>query len=99
MKLVLVTHKVKCSHCGRLFISQEGVKIFELNEAGGRFVRDAKESEIVNSALPREHLIVTRDVNRCSACWQEEIFVMPQRPKLRPTEPAKAKVNLDDFGI
>lgn len=97
MKLVLLQHKVYCTHCHTWSSSQEGVKLFEANEAGGKFLRDAKPSELANSSLPRESLIVTREVNRCTSCWREIPFVMPTRPAL--AKPEKTKVSLDDLGI
>lgn len=97
MKLVLVQHKVYCTHCHTWSSSQEGVKLFELNEAGGKFLRDAKPSELSNTSLPRESLIVTREVNRCSHCWRETLFIMPTRPAV--AKPEKTKVSLDDLGI
>lgn len=97
MKLVLLQHKVYCTHCHTWSSSQEGVKLFELNEAGGKFLRDAKPSELANTSLPRESLIVTREVNRCTSCWREVPFIMPARPAAPKTE--KPKVSLEDMGI
>ena len=97
MKLVLVQHKVYCTHCKTWSSSQEGVKLFELNEAGGKFLRDAKPSELANTSLPRESLIVTREVNRCTSFWRETLFIMPARPAV--AKPEKTKVSLDDLGI
>ena len=97
MKLVLVQHKVLCNHCKTWSSSEEGVKLFELNEAGGKFLRDAKPSELANTSLPRESLIVTREINRCTSCWCEIPFVMPARPAV--VKPEKTKVSLDDLGI
>lgn len=96
-KLVLVMHKVYCTHCKTWSRSNEGVKLFQQTDVGGKFLRLAKESEI-QSDLPRETLIVTRDINRCDLCWQEHRFVMPPRAPA-PSKPEKAKIDISDLGV